>query len=85
MSPVQLNYLLDGFQFMPYGGFMKDAYSNVVGLAAMCAAVGVDIGGLMPKKRTPNKLKSCLHCGDDHRHNNSFCSPSCCRIYRLSK
>lgn len=26
--------------------------------------------------------KKCLHCGNKHDHNNSWCSPECCKSYR---
>ena len=26
--------------------------------------------------------KPCLNCRNEHRHNNSFCSPECCKSFR---
>jgi len=35
--------------------------------------------------RPENKYKPCLNCGDLHKHNNSFCSPKCCKDWRERK
>jgi len=29
----------------------------------------------------PKPIKRCLQCGNEHRHNNSFCSAQCCKGY----
>ena len=36
------------------------------------------------KKEAKKKLKTCLNpgCDNQHTHNNSFCSPECCRMYK---
>lgn len=34
------------------------------------------------KIRTVKPLKKCLQCGNEHRHNNSFCSAECCKTYK---
>ena len=34
------------------------------------------------RERREPQLASCLECGTPKRHNNSFCSAECCRIYR---
>jgi len=30
----------------------------------------------------PKPKKPCIHCGDEHTHNNAFCSAKCCKEYR---
>lgn len=30
-------------------------------------------------------VKKCLHCNHTHKHNNSFCSPKCCKAYKEGK
>ena len=41
----------------------------------------------IPTKYIANerKKKPCLHCSKGHTHNNSFCSPSCCKEWRQAK
>lgn len=50
----------------------------------MLAAAGLLLGkpnlGSTPK---PKKgVKNCLECGKGHKHNNSYCSPECCKKHR---
>lgn len=30
----------------------------------------------------PRRKKPCIQCSKMHRHNNSFCSAACCKLYR---
>ncbi len=36
-------------------------------------------------KSTCKPVKKCLHCNHTHKHNNSFCSPECCKAYKEGK
>ncbi len=27
-------------------------------------------------------IRPCINCGGNHTHNNAFCSPHCCKIWR---
>ena len=48
--------------------------------------MGSDMYGNGPRKRQPEIVfKKCLHCGNDHSHNNSWCSPECCKAWRDEK
>ena len=37
------------------------------------------------RKTKERPLKTCLHCGSMHRHNNSFCSAECCKAWNARK
>lgn len=37
---------------------------------------------LRARHRSP-AIKNCLRCGAEHEHNNSFCSPDCCKKYKV--
>ena len=37
------------------------------------------------KIKAPKPIKRCLECGKDHQHNNSWCSPECCKTTGQSK
>ncbi len=40
--------------------------------------IGLDQGD----RKRPHKLKKCLQCGQEHRHNNAFCSAEHCKQWR---
>ena len=33
----------------------------------------------------PKESKKCLECDKQHFHNNDWCSPECCKTWRLKK
>lgn len=35
--------------------------------------------------RKPKEIKKCLFCSKSHTHHNSFCSPECCKEYRMNR
>ncbi len=34
------------------------------------------------KKYQKKKVKQCLNCGNEHTHNNRFCSAECCKEFK---
>lgn len=40
-------------------------------------------GGFWPEP--PKPIKKCLQCGTEHQHNNSWCSPECCKEWKGGK
>ena len=37
---------------------------------------------MQPPGRNEKPKRPCLQCGTLHRHNNAFCSSTCCNAYR---
>jgi hypothetical protein len=35
--------------------------------------------------KTKKDLRPCLYCGTLHDHNNSFCSPECCKAWNAER
>jgi hypothetical protein len=53
----------------------------ILGMMGGASSYGGDpTGGFWPEPKKP--LKNCLQCGKEHRHNNSWCSPECCKEYK---
>lgn len=46
------------------------------------------MAGGMPNTISAREIrpyKECLNCGELHQHNNSFCSPDCCKGWKNKK
>ena len=52
-------------------------------IITMAALAGMnlekEIERLLPAEK---KVKNCLHCGEEHQHNNSFCSAKCFKEHK---
>lgn len=46
------------------------------------ARMGPPISPVLRKLRKSKPTKPCAECGEMHSHNNRWCSPECCRVYR---
>ena len=46
------------------------------------ARMGPPISPVLRKLRKSKPTKPCAECGEMHSHNNRWCSPECCKIYR---
>jgi hypothetical protein len=62
---------------------MRLRNSLLSAVLSMSNVFGVD--PLKPKQKRAKQTKTCLACGKTHKHNNSFCSPDCCKLYTERK
>jgi hypothetical protein len=54
--------------------------AHMAAIAAMSGGIGVFDAG--PSRRFASKSsKKCLNCGNEHFHNNSYCSAECCKAH----
>jgi len=48
----------------------------------LAMAEGWALPKIANKQYKPKTVKSCINCGKEHTHNNSFCSAKCCKEYK---
>jgi hypothetical protein len=60
---------------------------NTNKLTLLAALMMMDMHRLgNPKPRTLVEItKRCLHCSNEHKHHNDFCSAKCCKSFRNSE
>jgi len=65
------------------GGAAKGEGVKLHQLAAMSAAMGMNMNDFPPKQKEM-PVKTCLNpnCGKEHTHHNAFCSSQCCKAYK---
>jgi hypothetical protein len=57
---------------------VKDRLASAL-LVSMGASIIDDLIDHELSKLPKRRIKKCLVCGKEHTHNNSFCSPECCK------
>lgn len=55
---------------------------NLVAASLLFVIGMIGENGTSREQRREKPKKSCLVCGKKHQHNNSFCSPDCCKSYK---
>jgi len=59
---------------------------SVINYSAIAKTMaGLNMGSVLKNKKPLKPLKKCLQCSNEHRHNNSWCSPECCKAWRESR
>ncbi len=64
----------------PMRGKLAGYMALAMGMA--CMAEGAFDGNYIRRVPYQKPVKKCLQCGKEHTHNNSWCSPKCCKQYR---
>lgn len=64
---------------------MINPMNNSMKRALLMGMLAATMAGDLPKAETEKPRKKCLVCGDWHSHNNSFCSPECCKKYKTKR
>ena len=64
--------------------YSHDSLANDFVYALMQMAGGHHVERAVRKlKVVEREEKSCLRCGKKHKHNNSWCSPECCKQWKI--
>lgn len=66
---------------------VKPTREDDIYLAQVISTLACLNGGRMPRMPEPTipEERPCLNCGKPKRHNNSFCSPECCKAYKKAR